>query len=622
METDPKTPRNRDRTPVRYACLFFITGLVLCVLYATAGTRLLTVSFTYYLHSYSFQLRNVLFLLPALVCFACALSPVFVPVYSTLRSCIMKPSPWIFLSVTCVAFMTAAAGVCLAVLGGIPHIQDSIVQLFQARIFASGSIALPSPAHAHFFDMQYVIDNGTIRYGKYFFGQSIFPLIGVLIGAPWIINPIVGAMTIIVTYMLVKDICDETTARVTTLLLLVSPFYLFMHASFMSHGPHLLLMTSCLFSIIRACTTGRARHCLAAGLLFGIAITIKPYDSLLFLLPFFLYACTVCMRMPGFAAKVLLFALPVGICAAGMLLYNKLLFGGYLTTGYTQYSPHFKLGFGSQIGEVCLGGGTLPGHTPLEGIKSCAKLLQALCDDLFGWPGLSLVFACMLFLCCRTTRWERLMALSFACIVTGYFFLFATRYSICYGPRYYFVSLPALALFTARGILQCPRLLAAGFLHRWTGGPGSRKAAAALCVIFLIVLSGSLYMPRMIKTYGDSYWNVDKKLVNLVREQGLNNALIFVESGYYRKPHAAPDYYNSVFNYNALDLDGPVVYARDFGPDENRILMEHYPGRDYYLYRNTGEAGRALIKITAPGTWPSPCRGPAPHESEPRAERR
>jgi hypothetical protein len=584
----------------RSALMFILPGLLLLSLYAAAGEHLFDVTFSSYLHTYSFQLKNVLFLLPALMAFSCSLSLIVLPVFKKTYAFVMAVRPGVFVFAVFCLFVPTASAVCLVVLEGIPHVQDSIAQLFQARVFASGTIFLPSPEHPHFFDMQFVIDNGEIRYGKYLFGQSLFLLIGVLIGVPWIINPLAGGLTIILTYVLAREVLDEKTARLTVLLLLVSPFYMFMHASFMSHAPHLLLVTACLLATVKACISDRLRYFFIAGLLFGLAVNVKPFDSVLFLMPFFIYGLAVRMGKHGALGKALVFLLPFCACALGLLVYNKMLTGDYSTTGYALYAPHSGLGFGAHMGEETFrGDGTVPGHTPLQGLKGSAKLLVALADDLFGWPDLSLLFACMLFIFFRTNRWERLMAASCLCIVAGYFFYWGTPYSICFGPRYYFLCVPALAMFTARAVLKTPQLLEYGVLKRLAGKHFHCGAATGICVILLVLLNAAFHVPQAIALYGNSYWNVDKDVVNRVRESNLQNALVFVESEYYREPHSAPDYYNSVFNFNALTLDGPVVYARDFGPAANRLLMEQYPGRDYYLYKTSGELRQLLYKVEA-----------------------
>ena len=44
--------------------------------------------------------------------------------------------------------------------------------------------------------------------------------------------------------------------------------------------------------------------------------------------------------------------------------------------------------------------------------------------------------------------------------------------------------------------------------------------------------------------------------------------------------------YGAFFSGNTPWLDGPVLYARDLGPDENARLAREFPGRAVYLWRD------------------------------------
>ncbi|MEO0022793.1 MAG: hypothetical protein ABIJ93_02930, partial [candidate division WOR-3 bacterium] len=65
-----------------------------------------------------------------------------------------------FLLLVCLLFLVLTGLISWFVFEHLPHVQDSISQLFQARIFATGRIHLTSPPFPDFFDYTHIINNG------------------------------------------------------------------------------------------------------------------------------------------------------------------------------------------------------------------------------------------------------------------------------------------------------------------------------------------------------------------------------------------------------------------------------------------------------------------------------
>ena len=68
-------------------------------------------------------------------------------------------------------------------------------------------------------------------------------MLGEVVGAPWVINPLLGALAVVVVFYLGKTIYDERTARIAALLASVSPFLIFMSSEFYNHATSLLFST-------------------------------------------------------------------------------------------------------------------------------------------------------------------------------------------------------------------------------------------------------------------------------------------------------------------------------------------------------------------------------------------
>ena len=77
----------------------------------------------------------------------------------------------------------------------IPHVTDSIKQVFHGKIFATGRLAAPSHPLKEFFDFRGTMNDmrGDGKwYSEYPPGHSFLMMLGALISAPWLVNPVLG----------------------------------------------------------------------------------------------------------------------------------------------------------------------------------------------------------------------------------------------------------------------------------------------------------------------------------------------------------------------------------------------------------------------------------------------
>ena len=129
-----------------------------------------------------------------------------------------------------------AAILSAVVFGRIPHVQDSIAQLFQARIFAGGRLWAPAPPLPDFFGAAHMILRDGRWFSQYPPGHALLLVPGVWLGVPWLVNPVLGGLAVSGIYFLARELFDRATARVSALLAVLSPFLLLMSAEFMSHA--------------------------------------------------------------------------------------------------------------------------------------------------------------------------------------------------------------------------------------------------------------------------------------------------------------------------------------------------------------------------------------------------
>ena len=264
--------------------------------------------------------------------------------------------------------------------------------------------------------------------------------------------------------------------------------------------------------------------------------------------------------------------------------YNLGTTGEVLTNGYQA---------GSDLTERV---GFSGAHTLAIGLQNQETQMKLLLLVLHGWPRyVGLMFVLLPFMLFTRNRWDWFL-LGSAASVMGVWVVFDGT-GIMHGPRYWYEAVPFLMLLSARGADRAAELLAdaAGLLRRTFFGSDQRPLWAGILVVYALVfaLIGSsvhgwllgerqdwdaTFVPERAESLRGLF-GVDDRLVVLVDEAQLENALVLVENcglgtGW--------NCYGSVAWLNSPMLDGDVVFARDLKDRRDEILRA-FPGRDVYI---------------------------------------
>ena len=337
----------------------------------------------------------------------------------------------------------------------IPHVTDSVLQVFHGKIFATGHLTAKSHPLKEFFNINPLMINDMRGDGKwhsvYPLGHSFMMMFGAFIDAPWVINPLLLALTVLLIYFLGKEIYDERTGRLAALLGALSPFMLFMSSEFMNHVSTLFYATLFLLFFAKTVRGGKWYNPVLAGIGVGMMMNTRPYTALALAFPFGVYSLWLLIR--SFRAYFWRMALLVFviICFLGiMLAFNYATNGSPTLFGYVaQFGKDHNPGFGKS-GH----GGTL--HTPQMGYAASLQSLNVLNKCLHGWPIPTLMFALILFLSGRKNKWDYLLVSVPFSLAFAYFFYWYTSWECGLGPRFLYESSAMLILLTARGILCLP----------------------------------------------------------------------------------------------------------------------------------------------------------------------
>ena len=461
--------------------------------------------------------------------------------------------------------------VAYVILERLPHVQDSVAYLFQAKVFARGQLWAPLPELPEFFEHEFVVMRDGRWFAKYPPGFPAILALGVLAGVPWLVNPLCAAASVVLLFLIGRRLGGVATGLVSALLALTSPFLIFLSGSFMSHSAGLLLALAFTWLFLRR---EHGWSALAAGAALGLGMLVRPWTMAVIAAPFAVVALADLVRLKSLAFRR--YAMMAGgflPFLAVWLAYNAILTGSPLSNTMELWWKFDRVGFGADHGPF--------GFWPADGFANTSRNLGLLLTHLYGWPPFAtLFFVTLPFVGGRARRTDPLLLAGFLALVAGYFVWWAD--GVMYGPRFLYEGIGFLFILTGRGVVELEAITRGtlerlGLRARW---PGPAVATAALG--FLVALNATLYLPAQFALHR-GYNYVNRGSLNAVEAAGIHNALVFTDTG---GPY---DWwwYGMVFSANSPFLDSDVIFARDRGPAENARLLAAFPDREPFLLSKT-----------------------------------
>jgi hypothetical protein len=482
------------------------------------------------------------------------------------------------------ASLAATLTVALVQFHGKPHILDASAYYFQAKIFASGRLAAAPPDDLAAFQGPFMLAGAGRWFAQYAPGTSALLALGMVVGAPWIVEPLLGTLALWGIYRLGKLLYNGPTGLLALVLGALSGFYIYLAASYLSHTVALCFAVYCLLFFARFDRYGRG-YDLALAASFASALYLTREFSGLVIGgatgAFVLFANrrALVAEWRRLLLGGLFAALALVTTANVYILYNAVQTGDPLVTPRAIFNPADRYGFGSGVGFYGQ-------HTFAAGLVAVDQILTALQTTLYGWPFyLTLaLLPCAYLVRRRVTRWDVFcgaMIVLLLALQIGYFY-----HGIFLGPRYVYEALPFLLLLTARGATGLANALARSTRWAWaaTNRPISTRMAALAgrllvggLLIALIACNALYYLPRQ-ATLRANYSGLplwDPVDVGAVYAFQQPHALVVTDD-------------RAIYNYvlfplNDPDLSGPTIYAFAPTSDDRALLQAEYPDRTIYV---------------------------------------
>jgi hypothetical protein len=428
---------------------------------------------------------------------------------------------------------------------GFPFSGDEYSTCLQAQIFSKGALATHAPPHPSLLYVDHVVIDDRVR-SKYPPGCAALLALGLLAGAPWVVNPIAAVVTLAFLRKSARLVFGDRAALVTVVVAGVSPLFVFNAASFYAHAAATMWLAIAFAALAHFSRHERRSRLVVAGVALGAALLTRPHDAVLFAVP--ILALGRCSAVAWTAGA----SLP-GV--ALLLLYQKLQFGGWFTSGYRAYAPIWQAVYGNTDPSLGMGIAMDPDEQWHH-----LDILRGFCLD-WTLPGSIVLFALGAAVVWRgAPASRRFYAFALGVFALPPLALIATHALPDDGPlpRYLSTSLIPMAFFAGPGWIAVEAQLST-----LVGAARSRGIAAlmvGLGITSFVCIIG-FRMPLL--------WDREG-LYRAAVERGLHDAVVIV-----RSRHATQ------YTRNGPTLDGSVLYVRPDIADPAAILS-WFPGRTIY----------------------------------------
>ena len=462
----------------------------------------------------------------------------------------------------------------------IPHLEDEIAYVWQARAIEDGNLVVTSPPQPESFLVPFVVDHNGLRFGKYPLGWPVLLGIGVRLGIRSMVNPLLAGFGVWLTYRLGKTIFGETVGIIAAGLTLTSPFFLMNSGTLLSHSFGLVLSLVFVLSWFDSFSNEKNPHqgltVVVAGLSLGVLVLTRPLTAIALAFPFAIHGVFLFIRKER-ATRWQVMA--VGGLALGVgaltFLWQYAVTGDALLNPYTLWWEYDKVRFGPGFGV------TENGHSLSLARINTKFSLDVGYSDLFGWLRYSWIFLPFGLLAVFLRRnWRGLLVSAvFPSLV-----LFYAAYWVgawLFGPRYYYEGLFSLTLLSGVGVAWM-----AGWPilpgESWRTYSGWKRMRPLLVLAFVSVLVlGNLiyYTPLRLSNLRGLYGMEGSDLKPFLNEQAqdLTPALIVVHPKNWME-------YGVLLDLQTPDLDSPFIFIFSSNQEKDEALRREFPERNFYHY--------------------------------------
>ncbi len=455
-----------------------------------------------------------------------------------------------------------------------PHVPDEVVYLLQATYLAAGKMSLAIPPVVEAFHVDLMTYDAHRWFSPVPPGWPFILTIGAFFGVPWLVNPLLGGLNVVLAYILLRELYSRRTARLALLLFATSPWNLFMAMNLMTHTATLTAALGAALAVGKMRRTVTLRWPMLAGIGIGVVGLIRPLEGIALAGLLGLWSLGARGRRLRFSPSILMTLVSV-MTGALVLPYNQYYTGSmreFPIMAYTDavYGPgRNALGFGANRGLGWPGLDPLPGHGPPDVLINANFNLFQTNTELLGWATGSLLLIATLLLWGRLRRSDAFMVLV-AAIVVGVHSFYYFSGGPDFGARYwYLIIVPCVAL-SARGLES----LSTHFTDGNARDARPRTLAGALLLVLVTLL---VFVPWRASDKYFHYRGMRPDVRAIAADPTYQGGMLLVRGNRH------PDYASAVV-YNPMTFDSPApLFVWDRGDSVRTSLVAAYPGRQFWV---------------------------------------
>ena len=287
-----------------------------------------------------------------------------------------------------VAALAFAAFLMSAAISGrvyerLPHMEDEIAYLYQAKIFARGHLAVETPQPPQAYWQVFVADYNGLRFAKYTPGWSILLSLGVNLGQTWVINAFLAMLTVPLVWQLGRQLFNPDVGLMAAGLTAFSPMALLLNGSLMGHAASFFFTMLFLLAYRQIEKTHRLRWGIAAGAALGWVVLLRSMTAVGIALPFVIWSVLRLLDVRSWRRLRQTFLPLLSLSIAALLtasiipIYNHAVTGDARKNLYTLIWEYDQPGFGECCGRH--------GHTLHKAVWHARYDLSLAAADVFGW---------------------------------------------------------------------------------------------------------------------------------------------------------------------------------------------------------------------------------------------
>lgn len=468
-----------------------------------------------------------------------------------------------------------------AVLENFPNSGDEHAYLVQAETLANFRLWDPAPQLAEYFATYRIVERNGRWLTQYPPGWPLMLAGAMLIRFPaGLVNPLLGALTLLVLFLLGKRSAGERAGLAAGLALALSPFFIFNSSSYFAHP-------SCAFFVLAGyywlSSKADADHegcgglaAFAAGFCLAYAVIIRYLSAAACAIPLVLGWMLRLRQRPSCGRALALCLLGAAFPLCFDLYYNHAITGHALVEPFT-----YRYFSGASFTEATL-------ENSWAKLWTFKRLILLL---LWVSPILVLLYLGNI---AASIASRRLYALDWVpvALVCAYHF-FPSDAGNEYGPRYFYEAFPFMLLSIASML----------YGDRFRVLENRPRLHFALQAAFAAgIVGGLIFLPSYVRSVKEVIWE-RKDLYRLVEEQHLHRSVVLVKAGTGVKSLMHPG--DLVRNNRALNND--ILFAR-YVYRQPCLLRTIFPDRSFYLYDRRGDEVRGWLSEICPTV-------PVPHPS-------